>query len=133
MSVGDVTHGRGMEWQKRKIGALTNMEHALLKTAFMDDRLMKYMIPGTLLAGGCLLLLTGYCLGSRKSKMQIMKHDGKEAQENSMERTESVLSRVMSEPSITSPESVDGSEKGSPIGDTYRCALIVRKDCGLVM
>jgi len=119
-----------MQRTRQRIGVLTNMENAMWKAALMDDRLMKYMIPGTLVMGGCLLFMTGYWMGSRKSKMQIMKHVHKEAVGSCMDPPESALSRVTSEPSITSPESVD-SEKGSPIGDTYRCALIVRKDCGL--
>lgn len=99
------------------------MEHAL-KGVLNNEGMAKYAIPGSLVVGGCLLLYTGYTLGTRKSKIGKKENVEKENGEALGDAQGGALKRVMSERSLASED--------SPVGDNYRCALIVRKDCGLV-
>ena len=118
------------------------MTPVLSNALLTNDTWTKYIIiPGSLLAGGCLLFCSGYLLGSRKTKRierssPFEKCDAKGEIQISCFPAGKELSRVNSGTSLISSLSFDEvSERGSPGGnggDSYRCALIVRKDCGLV-
>ncbi len=118
------------------------MTPVLSNALLTNDALTKYIIiPGSLLAGGCLLFCSGYLFGSRKARRYersspFEKCDAKQEIQISCFAAERELPRVNSGTSLISTLSFDEvSERGSPGGnggDIYRCALIVRKDCGLV-
>ena len=125
-------HSLARNWKREMTSALWNESLSL-----NDGLTGKYTLPLALICSGGALLYAGYCLGRRQSKRALAGSD-KDSQDATFDKNvleikcmagNNALSRVNSEMSMTS---TDESERGSPNGDNYRCALIVRKDLAMV-
>jgi len=79
-----------------------------------------------------MVFYTGYLLGSTLTKIKTPKEPDSVPLQMSISTPDSVLSRVFSERSLVNSDYVDDLDRDSPSGDSYRCALIIRKDIRLV-
>jgi len=79
-----------------------------------------------------MVFYTGYLLGSTFTKIKMPKEPDSVPLQMSVSTPDSVLSRVFSERSLYNSDYVDYLDRDSPSGDSYRCALIIRKDIRLV-
>lgn len=103
----------------------------LIRDLLSSNEFSRFALHGSILVGGCLLFYAGYYLGTRSLTRRLEVDCKAEILTEGFEGSPEAQLRRSSSVSSVGTMNEDSEKEPSPTSDSYRLALIVRKDCGL--